>query len=165
VCHSDKDSPLEFCSCSAWTAVDRDASTPTALSKRHVRRGELIPSSAFAHSTGCQQPLTKPCGGADAIGGTCVDCEPLPAASGDRRSVERERICAQCHQDSKTLKMRLLLGSHTHGDEVLGIFPCHNAPDTRVKRRDNISRLAARSARAATQDAKTRSNTEGRSST
>ena len=38
------------------------------------------PSSVFAHSTGCQQPLTNPCGGADAIGGTCVDREPLPVA-------------------------------------------------------------------------------------
>ena len=60
------------------------------------------PSSAFAHSTGCQRPLTDPCGGADAIGGTCVDREPLPAARRWRLAHVGERaVLVLCHEDMK----------------------------------------------------------------
>ena len=54
------------------------------------------PSSVLAHSTGCQRPLEEPCGGADAIGGTCVDREPLPAAAQERRSTRCRREGGLC---------------------------------------------------------------------
>ena len=54
------------------------------------------PSSVLAHSTGCQRPLEEPCGGADAIGGTCVDREPPPAAAQEWRSTRCQREGGLC---------------------------------------------------------------------
>ena len=80
------------------------------------------------------------------IGETCVDREPLPAVSGDRCSVSKKAdgmVVPRRHEDA-----RMLLGSHTtNGDEVLGIFPHHNAPDHQNKhmKQHDSARSAPRS--------------------
>ena len=131
---------------------DGDAGSSTALSE-HVRRGVPI-------SKQCARPLDGvPAATGNAMRGrrclsvglASIESLCLQRKSGDQRSVKREGgSCVLCYEEMKNEgEGRWCLGSHTHGDEVLGSSLITMPRMSKSKLSKHPSRHAARHARVA----------------